>query len=44
MVSIIWKRRKYNLDCREVARSTQNACVPIIIVPIMHGYDIAKAV
>ncbi len=24
MVGIIWKRRKYNLDCREVARGTQS--------------------
>ncbi len=25
IVSIIWKRRKYHLDCREVARGTQSA-------------------
>ncbi len=32
-IGINWKRRKYNLDCREVARGTQSAfhaCVPIV--------------
>ncbi len=33
---INWKRRKYNLDCREVGRGTQSAaCVPIVHVPMV---------
>ncbi len=37
-VSIIWKQRKYNLDCREVASLTQSdfSCLCY--------YDIAKVV
>ena len=41
MVSIIWKRRKYNLDCHKVASLTQSdfSC----LCQFSH-YDIAKVV
>ncbi len=31
MVSIIWKRRKYHLDCLEVARGTQSASAQLLV-------------
>ena len=39
-IGINWKRRKYNLDCREVARGTQSA---FSCLCSYSTFDIAKA-
>ncbi len=43
MVSIIWKRRKYHLDCREVARGTQSdfSCLcTVCCLPNGHTHEV----